>query len=80
MANSEDPDQTPRSAASDLGLHCLLRCTCSNTLTKNGNNILTSPELTFVRQKCKYNPVFLPTTCILYMAIVHFVGMVKILV
>ena len=23
-ANSEDPDQTPRSAASDLGLHCLL--------------------------------------------------------
>ena len=22
-ANSEDPDQTPRSAASDLGLHCL---------------------------------------------------------
>ena len=23
-ANSVDPDQTPRSAASDLGLHCLL--------------------------------------------------------
>ena len=23
MANSEDPDQTPHSAASDLGLHCL---------------------------------------------------------
>ena len=23
FANSEDPDQTPRSAASDLGLHCL---------------------------------------------------------
>ena len=22
-ANSEDPDQTPRSAATDLGLHCL---------------------------------------------------------
>ena len=22
-ANSGDPDQTPRSAASDLGLHCL---------------------------------------------------------
>ena len=22
FANSEDPDQTPRSAASDLGLHC----------------------------------------------------------
>ena len=24
MANSVDPDQTPRSVASDLGLHCLL--------------------------------------------------------
>ena len=24
VANSEDPDQTPHSAASDLGLHCLL--------------------------------------------------------
>ena len=23
LANSVDPDQTPRSAASDLGLHCL---------------------------------------------------------
>ena len=23
FANSGDPDQTPRSAASDLGLHCL---------------------------------------------------------
>ena len=22
-ANTEDPDQTPRSAASDLGMHCL---------------------------------------------------------
>ena len=24
FANNGDPDQTPRSAASDLGLHCLL--------------------------------------------------------
>ena len=24
MANNVDPDQTPRSAASDLGLHCML--------------------------------------------------------
>ena len=24
FVNSEDPDQTPHSAASDLGLHCLL--------------------------------------------------------
>ena len=30
MANSVDPDQTPRSAASDLGLHCLLRPICPN--------------------------------------------------
>ena len=32
FANSADPDQTPRSAASDLGLHCLLRpvCLCPN--------------------------------------------------
>ena len=25
LANSVDPDQTPRSVLSDLGLHCLLR-------------------------------------------------------
>ena len=25
VSNIVDPDQTPRSAASDLGLHCLLR-------------------------------------------------------
>ena len=25
LANSGDPDQTPRSVASDLGLHCLPR-------------------------------------------------------
>ena len=31
MANSVDPDQTPQSAASDLGLHCLQRPICSNT-------------------------------------------------
>ena len=28
MASSVDSDQTPRSAASDLGLHCLLRHVC----------------------------------------------------
>ena len=28
VANSVNPDQTPRSAASDLGLHCLLRLVC----------------------------------------------------
>ena len=25
MTNSADPDQTPHYAASDLGMHCLLR-------------------------------------------------------
>ena len=31
VANSVDPDQTPRYAASDLGLHRLPRPTCPNT-------------------------------------------------
>ena len=31
VANNVDTDQTPRSAASDLGLHCLLRPVCPNT-------------------------------------------------
>ena len=35
MANSVDPEQTPRSAASDLGLHCLLRLVCRNSKGKN---------------------------------------------
>ena len=43
--NSVGPDQTPRSAASDLGLHC--QCPCYGTLGLNG---LTSIG-TFFRQK-----------------------------
>ena len=35
FANSGDPDQTPRSAASDLGLHCLL-ITCLGVLDYKG--------------------------------------------
>ena len=31
VANDEDPDQTPRSAASDQGLHYLLRTVFPNT-------------------------------------------------
>ena len=31
VANGVDPDQTPRSAASDLGLHSLLKSVCPNT-------------------------------------------------
>ena len=32
VANSLDPDQTPRCAASDQGLNCLLRLVCPNTM------------------------------------------------
>ena len=31
MASSVDPDETPHSVASHLGLHCLLRLNCPNT-------------------------------------------------
>ena len=37
-ANSVDPDQTPRSTASDLGLHCC-QCPFYGTLGLNGLNI-----------------------------------------
>ena len=37
MANSVDPDETPRSAASHLGLYCLLRPVCPNIYGKYGN-------------------------------------------
>ena len=32
MTNSVDPEQTLQSAVSDLGLHCLQRPACLNTL------------------------------------------------
>ena len=34
MTNNVDPDQTPRSAASDLGLHCLQMPVCINTILR----------------------------------------------
>ena len=37
MANSVDPVETPRSAASHLGLNCLLRPVCPNTYGKYAN-------------------------------------------
>ena len=51
VANSDDPDQTPRSAASDLGLHCLLRHACPNTKSKYGNFIKANPSeiITWIR-------------------------------
>ena len=39
VANRVDPDQMLHSAASDLGLHCLLRPICPNTKSKYGNMI-----------------------------------------
>ena len=32
MTNSVDPDETPRSAASHLGLNCLIRPVCPNII------------------------------------------------
>ena len=40
MANSVDPDEMPRYAASHLGLNCLLRPVCPNTYGKHGNCIV----------------------------------------
>ena len=42
IANSVDPDQTPRSASSDLGLHCL-RMSLYGTLDINGLNDRHNP-------------------------------------
>ena len=44
VANNVDPDQTPRSAASDLVLHCLLRPVCPNTYSTYGNMIKSNPS------------------------------------
>ena len=37
VANSVDPDETPRSAACHLGVRCLLRPVCPNTYGKYDN-------------------------------------------
>ena len=44
VANSVDPDETPLSAASHLGLHCLLRPVCPNTYGKYGTLIISNSE------------------------------------
>ena len=36
VANSVDPDETPRFVASHLGLYCLLRPVCPNIYGKYG--------------------------------------------
>ena len=40
VANSVDPDETPRSAASHLGLHCFLRPVYPNTYGKYGKRAI----------------------------------------
>ena len=44
MADSVDQDQTPHSAASDLGLHCLHRPVSPNTWSKYDNMIKSTPH------------------------------------
>ena len=44
MAKSEDPDQTPHSAASDLDLHGFFKHFCSNPQRKYGN-VQCSPKI-----------------------------------
>ena len=41
VANSVDSDEMPHSAASHLGLHCLLRPVCPNTYGKNGTHMFS---------------------------------------
>ena len=57
MANSVDPDEMPHSAASHLGLLCLLRLVCLNTLGEY--SIQTNFVVVFFLQKtnhcCKYS-------------------------
>ena len=58
VANSVDPDETPSSTASHLGLNCLLRPVCPNTYGKYGKkDIIVNPLYTDTRynDKIRYN-------------------------
>ena len=48
VANSVDPDATPHSAVSHLGLYCLLRPVCPNTYGKYGTIFLAYMGMTAV--------------------------------
>ena len=54
VANSVDPDQTPRSAASDLGLHYLLRSVCHIRPNLNSSN--TEGSFTMANSKLFLSP------------------------
>ena len=43
MANSKDPDQTPQNAASDQGLHCLLKLQEDKGQMKQSEVVYNSP-------------------------------------
>ena len=53
MTNSVDPDQTPRSAASDLGLHCLLRSVYPNTRSKYVYPVMSLCQINSVHDKSR---------------------------
>ena len=53
VANSVDPDQTPRSVASVLGLHCLLRPVCPNTRNMIKSKPLRNPGFAPVKTGSK---------------------------
>ena len=63
FANSGDPDQTPRSVASDLGLHCLSPFRGLQTTKGKGNciNLFDSPPFVLRRRQC-----FLLDVCFLH--------------
>ena len=55
VANRVDPDETPRSAASHLGLLCLLRPICPNTYCKYGTSrvfFVANPQPDVCTQMC----------------------------
>ena len=54
MANSVDPDETPRSAASHQGLHCLLRPVCPNTYGKFGIRCSQSDVYQYKGNACTF--------------------------
>ena len=61
MENSVDPDETPRSVASHLGLNCLLRPVCPNTYGKYGISSLSNLEHVYFLIYPKDNFLHVPT-------------------
>ena len=78
MANSVDPVETPRSAASHLGLNCLLRPVCPNTYGKYGIvfmlwlvtkiSIVSNPNV-YISYKTRYVLVQKCKNCVISKAI-----------